>query len=116
LFNQNPYYYIEFEDPNVENVQLTLTISVEDEKIPFFPYLLKNSFKDKFLSGKYLKQQHFEIWPAKGKEFYNSKGVFTCVMEKNESPYILIMSSAIEIPPSNFDISVKTNQKVKIYK
>eukprot|EP01080_Neovahlkampfia_damariscottae_P010187 gene10187-2606_t len=118
LFNTNPYYYLEFDDnsESINKIQLTLTIKVEDDKIPFFPYLLKNSFKDKFLKGKYLKEPHFLIWPSKGKEFYNSKGVFTCELDRNESPYILIMSSAIEINPSNFDIQLKSNHKIKIRK
>lgn len=87
---------------------------VPDKSVPWFPYLVKGTYQDKVARGKYIKEEYCVLFPANGKEFFCSEGSFHCVLTPEESPYVLIVSSAKRIQPREFTIKFRTEHKITI--
>lgn len=109
-FKKNPSYLLKVQS----KTDVNLVVKVPNKSVPFFPYIVKGSSKEKFDGSKYLKEPMFALYPKGGKEFFNVDAVFNFCLDETESPYVLVMSTPISIPSSEFTISFKASGPLEI--
>lgn len=110
-FKKNPYY--ELKVPRTTEVNIY--VKVPSKTVPFFPYIVKGSVKDKFLTSKYLKDPNwFALFPKNGKEFFTVDGNFNVTLDEKESPYYLVLACPQKIPSSEFSITLKYDSNIEI--
>jgi hypothetical protein len=109
-FKKNPSFLIHVKG----KTDLNLLCKVPSKTVPFFPYIVKGTSKDKFDGGKYLKEPMFALYPKGGKEFFNIDASFNVSLDETESPYVMVMATPVNIPPSDFSIIIKASNPVEI--